>query len=288
MPRTAQLLIIDPQNDFCDVPVAYRPQDPLAAADAPPIAPSLPVPGAHADMLRLAQFIDQVGDRLDAITVTLDSHHSVGIERPGFWMLPDGSPVPPFTPITLAAFRAGDYVLRDVTQSERVAAYLQALEAAGRYTHMVWPAHCEIGTWGHNVHAAIARAYGRWEHRHARIARKVLKGSNPYTEHYSAIRAEVPESTDVQTNVNRELLAALEKAPLLLVAGEAGSHCVRGTVEHIIEYLGNTCPPIMLLTDCMSPVSGFEAPYADFLARMKAGTNTTLTSTEAALRELHG
>ena len=43
-----QLLAIDPQNDFCDLPAAYRPTG---------HAPSLPVAGAHADMQRLAAFI---------------------------------------------------------------------------------------------------------------------------------------------------------------------------------------------------------------------------------------
>ena len=31
MKTATQLLIIDPQNDFCDVPVGYRPVDPLTA-----------------------------------------------------------------------------------------------------------------------------------------------------------------------------------------------------------------------------------------------------------------
>src|SRR6202007_2565820 len=46
---TVQLLIIDPQNDFCDVPASYRPADPLTGTA---IAPALPVAGAHADTQR--------------------------------------------------------------------------------------------------------------------------------------------------------------------------------------------------------------------------------------------
>ncbi|MCW0205913.1 MAG: cysteine hydrolase, partial [Achromobacter sp.] len=55
MPRSNHLLIIDPQNDFCDLPPAYLPADPLTGI---PCAPAVPVAGAHAAMLRLARFLD--------------------------------------------------------------------------------------------------------------------------------------------------------------------------------------------------------------------------------------
>ena len=56
-----QLLIIDPQNDFCD------PKG------------SLFVPGADGDMTRLATMIDRISPKLADIHVTLDSHHLVDI-----------------------------------------------------------------------------------------------------------------------------------------------------------------------------------------------------------------
>ena len=74
--RTTQLLVIDPQNDFCDLPASHRP----ACS-----TPSLPVAGAHADMQRLAAFIRTQGHQLDAITVTLDSHQRFDIANPDFW-----------------------------------------------------------------------------------------------------------------------------------------------------------------------------------------------------------
>ena len=63
-----QLLLIDPQNDFCDIPGA-----------------ALPVVGANEDMNRLAAFIDRVGGSLSAIHVTLDAHHPVDIAHPSWW-----------------------------------------------------------------------------------------------------------------------------------------------------------------------------------------------------------
>ena len=82
MPRSIHLLIVDPQNDFCDLPEAYRPIDPLTGLT---VAPALPIAGAHADMQRLARFIDATAHTLSSITVTLDSHHRLDIAHPTFW-----------------------------------------------------------------------------------------------------------------------------------------------------------------------------------------------------------
>ena len=73
------------------------------------------------------------------------------------------------------------------------------------------------------------------------------------------------------TTLNTQLLDQLASADLLLLAGEASSHCVRATTEHIVENWGSEdFSRIVLLTDCMSPVGGFESAHADFLQRMAA------------------
>lgn len=93
-----QLLVIDPQNDFCDLPEGWCPGE---------LRPSLPVAGAHADMQRLAGWIRREGAKVDAITVTLDSHQRYDIAHPAFWQQGDGGDVAPFTAITAAQVRAG-------------------------------------------------------------------------------------------------------------------------------------------------------------------------------------
>jgi len=65
--RMYDLLIIDPQNDFLDVAGA-----------------ALPVPGAQADMDRLAHWLSAHPAQVRSLTVTLDSHASVGVERTTF------------------------------------------------------------------------------------------------------------------------------------------------------------------------------------------------------------
>lgn len=268
MQRNIQLLVIDPQNDFCDIPEALRPVNP---ATGQRLAPALPVAGAHADMQRVAGLIREGGTGLAGITITLDSHHRFDIAHPTFWRQGSGADVTPFTPITAAQVRAGTYVPRDPTMLPRALAYLDELEARGRYTLMVWPVHCEIGTWGHNVHDDLRAAYNSWEDRTLSVVNKVSKGSNPWTEHYSAVQAEVPLDDDPATQTHEGLIAMARAAHLLLIAGEASSHCVRATTEHIVAALGRAAAgKVVLLTDGMSPVGGFEAQQAEFFAAMAA------------------
>ena len=264
-----QLLLIDPQNDFCDLPEDWLPRTPALGTLA---RPALPVAGAHADMLRAAGLVERLGARLQGITVTLDSHHRIDIAHPGFWRDASGLAAPsPFTPITAAQVRAGTWRPCEATALPRVLDYLDALEATGRYTLMVWPVHCQMGSWGQAVHAGLQSALDRWADAQGRSVQIVCKGENPWTEHYSALQAEVPDAQDARTQLNRPLLTALDRADRLLIAGEAGSHCVRATVEHLVEHLpAASRGKLVLLRDCISPVTGFEAAQAGFFAAMQA------------------
>ena len=273
-----QLLIIDPQNDFCDLPPAWWARD---AMTGEAIAPSLPVTGAHADMQRLAAWVGQHGAALDAITVTLDSHQQFDIAHPGFWRTGDGGAVPPFTPITAQQVRSGQY--QPVLQTHQAAtlAYLDELEAQGRYTHMVWPVHCEVGRFGHGVHAAVGLALAQWQLMRGAAVTHVFKGLNPMTEHYSAFMAEVPDPADPATALNTRLLQQLDAADTLIVAGEASSHCVRASVAHLLQHLPSGRPErLVLLTDCMSAVTGFESAQVDLFAELRQRGVRLTQSTE--------
>jgi len=284
MPHRQQLLIIDPQNDFCDLPASHCPPDP---ATGQACQPALPVAGAHADMQRLAGFIRQMGGAIDGITLTLDSHHRVDVAHPPFWRTGGGQAVSPFTPIRADDVRAGRFVPADPAHLPRALAYLDALESRGRYTLMVWPVHCQIGSWGHGVHADVLAACNAWEDASLRPVHVVNKGSNIWTEHYSALEAEVPDPHDSGTLLNGPLLRRLDAAQTLWVAGQASSHCVKATVEHLVAHLPSGRPQrLVLLTDAMSPVSGFEAQAAGFAQAMRAlgvRLQTCAQAAEAAL-----
>lgn len=270
MPRL-QLLVIDPQNDFMDIDGA-----------------ALPVPGARADMDRLAGLVDALQGRIDDIVVTLDSHPGVAVERTSFWLAADGGPVAPFTTITAAELRAGRYRPRNVALLAEVQAYLDALEAGSGRTLIVWPVHCVLGTWGHAIEQRLAASLAQWEIARARNTDKVLKGQHPLTEQYSAFRAEVPRADDARSQLNRPLLDRLAgDGSTLLVAGEALSHCVAASGEDMLAQLEPArLQRTIFLTDCMSPVQGFADAGAAFLARLAAHGVRTMDVAQA--REAFG
>ncbi|OWQ82967.1 hypothetical protein CDN99_27540 [Roseateles aquatilis] len=268
--RHAQLLIVDPQNDFCDIPGA-----------------TLPVKGADADMRCLATWLEQGGEAFADIVVTLDSHPVYAIERPAFWRQGQGAsaePVAPFTQIRAEDVRAGRFSPRDAALRPRVLAYLDALEASPRkYVLMVWPTHCVVGTWGHNIHADLAASLARWEAATLRPVEKILKGLNPMTEQYSAVRAEVPVEDDPRTQTNRALVDRIVGFPgLTFVAGEASSHCVAATADDLFaEMTAERLARVVLLEDAMSPVGGFESGAEAFVARARALGAKVMTTTQA-------
>lgn len=273
--NTTHLLIIDPQNDFCDLPDSLLPN-----AGGEILKPALAVDGAHADMERLAAFIGKAAPALSNVTVTLDSHPFVAIERPTFWRDAAGQEVAPFTQITAASVAAGAYVpvngdriepISGKPLTERVIELLTRLEDAGRYTLMVWPVHCVTASWGANVHASVDRALRSWERTAAAPVRKVHKGEYPLVEQYGVFEAETPIFEVPSTRFNGDLAASLtDGVDLLLVAGEASSHCVAASIEQLLRYRKGDGKGIVLITDCMSPVAGFEHAEMAFLARAEA------------------
>ena len=231
------LLIIDPQNDFCN------PNG------------SLYVPGAEEDVKRLAGMVNRMKDKLDDIHVTLDSHRKVDIAHPIWWKDASGAHPGPFTLISAADVEAGRWTTTMPSFLKRSLLYLRSLEANGRYPHTIWPEHCLIGDEGHNVAPELACAIHDWEDRFAQ-ADFVTKGSNPWTEHFSAVQAEVPDPEDPTTQVNTSLIQTLEEADMVLLAGQASTHCVMNTVSDIANSFSDASyiQKLVWLTDSTSPV----------------------------------
>jgi nicotinamidase-related amidase len=258
------LLIIDPQNDFCD------PKG------------SLYVTGADKDMGRVADLINRLGSRLDDIHVTLDSHHNLDVAHPMYWKNSKGVHPNPFTLISVKDVESGNWIPTIPSLYKRSLAYVKELEKKGKYVLCIWPPHCLIGSFGHNVYPSVFDAISNWEKQNVGIANYVTKGSNFYTEHYSAIAAEVVDPADPSTQINSSLISTLENdCDVLLVAGEAQSHCVRSTVNDIIKNFSDPkiAQKIVLLTDGMSNVTGFENFGNDFLAEAKAAGVSVDTTT---------
>lgn len=272
--KKIHLLLIDPQNDFCD-PTG-----------------SLAVKGADADMARLAKMIDRLGGKIDDVHVTLDSHRVIDIAHPKmFKRVSDGQPPTPFTVLgvnsqdRIVRFDNGqptseEYITFLPSHRVRVVQYLKALTAGGRYPHVIWPEHCLIGTWGTQVYKPVSDSLINWERQNFAIVDYVTKGSNPWTEHFSGVKAEVPDPSDPSTQINTALIQTLESADEILLAGEARSHCLANTVRDIVGAFSDPSyvKKLILLTDATSDVPGFEQYGESFVQDMvKLGMKTTTT-----------
>jgi len=218
----AELFIIDPQDDFMgnDDGSPYT----VKLANGSTLTASLPVKGAVSDMKRLAALVRRVGHKLAATRVTLDSHHRIDVAHPGMWRDQNGRPPAPFTIISADDIRNGIWAPRDPALRPRLLAYAEKLAAQGNYPLMIWPPHCQIGTWGHNVQVDLVDALMEWEDKYFATVDYVTKGTNVFTEHFGALQAEVIDPDDPTTQLNIDLLRALQDADIIGVAGEASSH----------------------------------------------------------------
>jgi len=259
-----RLFIIDPQNDFCD---------PKGA---------LSVPGADEDMARLARMIGRLNGKINQIHVTLDTHHYVDVAHPIFWTDSNGRhPEQLSTIITVDDVEAGRWRTTNPALQKRALEYVRALRDNNRYALVVWPYHCLIGSWGYGVHPALFEALLDWE-RDFRMVDFVTKGSNIYTEHYSAVQADVPDPRDPTTMLNTRLIETLESADIIALAGEALNFCLANTVKDVADQFGEeNVEKLVLLTDATSPVPGadFEKLTEEFMAEMtRRGMKTATTA----------
>ncbi len=255
------LLIIDPQNDFCDSKGA------------------LSVPGAAEDCIKLTQLIKRLDKQLNSIHVTMDTHHLFHIAQPIFWMDRNGKAPELYTIITSEMLEEGEYRTSVPQYQHYAVEYVNTLEKTGKYNLCIWPPHCLIGSWGHDIYEVLSRSLIEWESTvPGRIVDYTYKGSNVRTEHYSAIRAEVSDAADAGSRTNFALIERIKGADNIAIAGEALSHCVANTVRDLI-----TCIPaekLIVLTDVSSNVPGFEKLGNDFTAEVEKIGVRLMTSEE--------
>lgn len=264
MSKRIELLIIDPQVDFCD-----------------PTKGALYVPGAEHDMKRLTAMIRRLSNKLDDIHVTLDSHHFVHIAHPIFWKDSRGQHPPAFTSISRTDVEEGVWTPTVPGLYRRALDYVLKLEQNGRYGLTIWPPHCLIGSPGHTVFPELFAALTEWEQRFAFVD-YVTKGSNILTEHYSAVQADVPDPADAATQINTRLIQTLENADMIAIAGEARTHCLANTVRDIANNFGSDSfvSKLMLLTDAASDIPGFETHAQSFMNEMVGRGMQLSTTTE--------
>lgn len=238
------LLIIDPQKDFID---------------SPDFKGSLAVNGAYQDMLNLKDYIEK-SDDISNIYVTLDTHDEYDIAHPTWWTNNEGESPSPFTTITVKDVESGKWKAVNPEMQEHSLFYVKELERLNKYSLTIWPIHCVLGTEGHKVNNELLKTLENWGYTNKKTIHYIFKGTNPKTEHYSGLKAEVVLPGAEETELNIDFINHLNSYDIIEIAGEASTHCVANTT---LDFLNNIAEKdrkkVVLLKDCMSPVFGFEA-----------------------------
>jgi nicotinamidase/pyrazinamidase len=244
------LLIIDPQVDFAE-------------------GGKLAVSGATKDMERLSKMIDINGGDIDEIQLTMDSHYVLHISHPLFWEDSWGKEPAPFTLISENDVKSGKWRPKNKGWKDWALEYTGTLARNNRYVLCIWPPHCIIGTQGQSLVPCLVDAVTRWEVGFRAIAPRLTKGSNPFTEHYSAVKADVPRLDDPTTRLNARFIDTLKAYDDILISGEALSHCVASTIRDVaLEFSTEQIKKFVLLEDASSSVGGFEKMGTNFISDM--------------------
>ena len=248
--ENVHLVIIDMQVDFCHQ------------------NGSLYVPGAMGDIQRTIEFIYNNAERITNITCSLDSHLPHQIFHPAWWADEAGNHPAPFTLITYDDIKQGKW--RPLVAPVQSTNYVKQLEQEAKKQLTIWPYHVMIGSIGNALDPELFTAV-----LYHSIARKtqptwLTKGSIPLTEHYSIIQPEVSVPNHPMGGKNKPFLDTLAQADVVVIAGEAESHCVLETVEDLVEDFSSqpeALQKIYFLRDCTSPVLH---PDVDFHAIAQA------------------
>ena len=230
------LLAIDVQNDFME-------------------NGSLPVKGAHSDVESLIKFIYSNAGGISKIIASMDTHTYYQIFHPSWWIGKDGRHPQPFTQITLEDIEKG--VWMPVKYEKHSRKYVEYLEKNSKKTLIIWPYHCLLGTFGNSLEGQFANmAYYHSAVRDTDFE-IVVKGTSHLSEMYGIFKPEYDEGVEVSTG----LLDRLSDFDMILIAGQAKSHCVLESLLQILEYYNDdrsVTENICILEDCTSSIEGFE------------------------------
>lgn len=243
---------------------------------------ALYVQGGEEAMARAASLIRRAMPRIEDIHMTLDSHHRMHIANHTCWRDRKGNVPSPFTPVSADQIRSGDlrhvlagtkirYGGKEMTVHDYTLFYVEKLSTAGRYGLMLWPEHCLIATPGSALVPAVEEACSEYTRQHGGLIDYVPKGSNYLTEHYSAVKAEVPSPDDLQTTgLNTRLVETLEEAEEVWWLGIAGDYCVKNTFLDTIANFGqDAIERCVIVKDCIASISddAFDAFCKDMTAK---------------------
>jgi nicotinamidase-related amidase len=258
--------------------------------------------GAVDDNIRLVEFIYRNLGAISHIALTLDTHLATQIFHPIFLVDENGEHPAPYTLVTAGDIQAGRWRFNEVLAQEldldpgygqsQLQYYTSQLAKKEKFDLTIWPYHAMLGGIGHALVPAVEEAV--FFHTITRYSRPdfEIKGSNPLTEHYSAIGPEVLTGPDGELlgEKSDKIFKRVQEHDAVIFAGQAKSHCVAWTVSDLLDQIKQRDPQLVdkvyLLEDCSSPVvvpgviDYTERAEADYDRFAKAGMHV-VRSTEA-------
>ena len=223
------------------------------------------------DNIRLCEFIYRNLGVITEIAPTMDTHTTMQIFHSDFWINDAGETPGPLTMITLDDVQQGKWkvnpaIAYSLANGNYMALqsyalhYVQRLSDEGKYPLTIWPYHSMLGGIGHPLVSAVEEAC--FFHNLARNSQTnfEIKGGNPLTENYSVLRPEVLDGPDGQpiAQKNTRFIQKLLNFDVVIIAGQAKSHCVAWTIDDLLTEIQAQDPTlaqkVYLLEDCTSPV----------------------------------
>jgi nicotinamidase-related amidase len=225
--------------------------------------------GAVDDNRRLSEFIYRNLGTITEVVPSLDTHHAMQVFH-AIWLVDqDGHHPPPYSLVSAEDVQAGRWRMNPAVASalgldpdyaqRHLEHYTRRLAEGGKYELTIWPYHAMLGSIGHALVSSVDEAI--FFHTIARTSQPdfQVKGDNPLTEHYSILGPEVTDGPDGDTigAKNVTLVEKLLTFDIVIVAGQAKSHCVAWTIDDLLtepQVRAQLAPKTYLLEDCTSPV----------------------------------
>jgi nicotinamidase-related amidase len=200
----------------------------------------------------------------------MDTHQVVQIFHAIFLINDRGEHPAPYTLISVEDIEKGVWQFNpqlaaslqidDAYGQQFLRHYTRQLKDGGKYDLTIWPYHAMLGGIGHALISAVEEAI--FFHSIARMSQPDIqgKGDNPFTENYSVLSPEVLTDSSGKgiAEKNAGFIHKLLDFDVVIVAGQAKSHCVVWTIEDLLkEILGSDkklAEKVYLLEDCTTPV----------------------------------
>jgi nicotinamidase-related amidase len=232
---------------------------------------SLYVEGAGKEAVRVKTMIEDHLDAWNKIHATLDGHDRNDGSHNIHWKDRLGNIVDPYTIVTFddvkaltytPGFRFGVIDGKAVPAREWALYYTEQLAERGRAPLCLWPVHCQKNTWGALIYQPLAEAYDKWCDHTGGWIDFISKGGWPWTEHYSGLVADVPDSTRLETQMNTTVVNDCAGAKWVVWLGWAGSHCLPWTARDGVNFFNPTEEEVKAAL-----AAGLPEPKNDFILK---------------------